>query len=552
MMTRSPRLLDENLREVMRLFPSSLSAGIPESGYATVSMVLPEDAPVKMRDFVEVYRNDESLGVYRVANIGHVYVDSIEVSLVHGLKTLEDSVLVGQGKLSTNVKTALTTLLSAQKTQRWTLGTVEAGTIAEAIEYDNANIWDGIQTIIGMLPDCRIVTDQSVIPWVLHVLKKPEDIGCEGRLSRNIASLRIAYDDSELCTALYLDGASRYWHADTYDTWGEVARSFSTGSDLSDDATDAEIEAYLEKTVSEYFDKHKNPTVSIEIDGHDLSGITGESMDAFKTGYMCRLALPDYDTTVVERVVNIEYADLLHEPDHPLLQLSNRTQDATARVAGLMVSVQKIEKTVEKTVQNLDGTMAGLRAFYDEFVLENENWKHTISEVSVQLDAIETTLELKAERSEVTALDVRLSSAELNLDGLNAEIELKVSLNGVISAINLSTEEARIKAAKIVLDGYVTTSKLSSELASITNQISTSISTSSISAANAKFTNIEFGGAALRLRTQDFVTAVKLPTWSTDYITYMDANMDLVQQRVVTAIYQGSVTSESLVYCGTN
>lgn len=541
MRTRLPRLLDAELREVTRLLPSSLSASIPESGYATATMVLPEDAPVKMRDFVEIYRNDESLGVYRVANIGHVYEDGIEVSLVHGLKTLEDNILPGQGQLSADVKTALTTLLSAQKIQRWTLGTVEAGTIAEAIEYDNANIWDGIQTIIGMLPDYHIITDQSVTPWVLHVLKKPEDVGCEGRLSRNIASLRITYDDTELCTALYLDGSDRYWHADTYDTWGEVARNFSTGSDLGDDATDEEIEAYIEKTVAEYFDKHKNPAVSIEIDGHDLSGVTGESMDAFKTGYMCRLALPDYETTVIERVVNVEYADLLHDPDHPLLQLSNRTQDATARVAGLMVSVQKIEKSVEKTVTDLDGTVAALRAFYDEFVYEKEEWKHTISEVSIELDAVNTSLALKAERSEVTALDVRLSSAEISLDGLNAEIELKVSLNGVISAINLSTEEARIQAAKIVLDGYVTTSKLSAEVASLKETYSTEMRTATLRA-----TNIVLNGSTVTvLDGLPYVSSVTLPTVSGKYITYMDDTMDVVQQYVLTGFSQGSVSSKT-------
>ena len=138
----------------------------------------------------------------------------------------------------------------------------------------------------------------------------------------------------------------------------------------------------------------------------------------------------------------------------------------------------------------------------------------------VLLDGLNADIKLKANLSEVDALGARVSQAEIDIDGANAEIELKVSKNGVIASINATTEAVTIAAKKINLSGYVTSSKLSTELASITSQISTSISTSSISAANAKFTNIEFGGAALRLRTQSFVTGVTMPTFYGKYINH--------------------------------
>lgn len=88
-----------------------------------------------------------------------------------------------------------------------------------------------------------------------------------------------------------------------------------------------------------------------------------------------------------------------------------------------------------------------------------------------------------------------LSSAEIRLDGLEATIELKVSKDGLISAINMSPEEIVISSSKINLNGYVTTSKLNAELASITNQISIKIATSELSAATVRCTNLYVGGA---------------------------------------------------------
>lgn len=506
-MIRLPRLLDSSMNERARLMPFSLSANIVEfhNSLPTVTMTIGENETIQVRDFVEVYGNDGSLGVFRVSSVGNVYGDSKECSLTHALITLQDSILRGQGVLSSNPKTALETLLDAQSVKRWKIGTVEATeNIAEPMDYDNTNVYDGIKTVISLLPEYTFSVDQASYPWTLNVVKKPKDVRSEGRLSRNISSLRVTVDDSELCTRLVLDGSDRYWDADTIGTWGEVARTFSTGSDLSDDATDEEIETYLEKTVAEYFDKHKNPVVSVEIDGFDFSQITGEVLDRVTVGDMYRLALPDYGTTIVERVVSVSYADMINAPDRVTIYLNNRAEDAAMRMAGLLVSVQTVEKTVEKTVQNLDGTIAGLRAFYDEFLIENENWKHTVSEVYVQLDAINTSLDLKAERSEVTALDVRLSSAELSLDGLNAEIEIKVSLNGVISAINLTTEEARIEAKRIVLDGYVTTSKLSAEIASIQTGISTKIVTSSLSASSVSCSTLTVTDASFRPKTLSY------------------------------------------------
>lgn len=175
-----------------------------------------------------------------------------------------------------------------------------------------------------------------------------------------------------------------------------------------------------------------------------------------------------------------------------------------------------------------------------------------LNTAEANIDAANAEILLRAKTTTVDALTKRVSNAEASI-AVNADaITSKVSKDGVISSINQTAESVTIQAGKINLSGYVTASTLSANIASVKDWVGQSVSTSSVSAANAYFTNIEFGDAALRLRTGTFVTAVTLPKVSGKYIWYMDDTMDVVQQYVLTGFEQGEVTTSSLVYCGTN
>lgn len=516
MIIRAPRLLNQDLTEKARVTPSSLSAEIPIDGLPTVSMTLGDSDFVQLHDFVEVYRREKSLGIFRVASIGKQYGNSRDYRLSGGLCTLEDDVIVGQGKLTGTPASVLSTLFNAQTVKRWQLGRVEATEkIKNPLEYDNSNLYDSVRSVLDMLPDYMIETDQSAYPWTLNVVKKPAEVQSEARLSRNIAGVRIDVDDSNLCTRLYLDGTTRYWDADTQGAWGIISRNISRPTGLDDDATDAEIEAYIEKEVAAYFEKNKNPQISIEIEGRDLSARTGEELDRFTAGYICRVALPDYNTVVNERVVTLSYHDLLYDPDAVTVQLSNRSQNMSARMAGLIVQAQKIQKSTsinKDKLANIDKELS-LRATLEQFEYLDAYWKHTFSQVEIRLNAVDTTIMLKADRSEITALDARITSAEVLIDGMNARIDLKVSKNGVISAINLTTEEARIQAAKIVLDGYVTSSKLSADFANLHETYASSFTTYRLDADYGTIGylsvpgSLSVGGNTFRSRTINYVDA---------------------------------------------
>ena len=148
-----------------------------------------------------------------------------------------------------------------------------------------------------------------------------------------------------------------------------------------------------------------------------------------------------------------------------------------------------------------------LRATHTEYELlegQVEEFYSSFSEVEIKLDAVTTTINLKADKTEMTAISKRVTSAEVAIDGANAEIALRVKKNDVISAINLTSEEARIQASKIVLDGYVTASKLSAEFASLSSSYSSRFATQQMDAEYAMIANLSCRGTNFTPQTVNY------------------------------------------------
>jgi len=153
----------------------------------------------------------------------------------------------------------------------------------------------------------------------------------------------------------------------------------------------------------------------------------------------------------------------------------------------------------EEEVKRMGGGGGGGRKSQEEEISDIIRWADYL------FDDKEAKIQLSA--GELNNVTGRVSEAEIRLNGVEATMELKVSKDGLISAINMSPESIVISASKINLNGYVTTSKLSAELASITNQISTSITTSSISAATVRCTNLYVGGGHADFTTLRYTDA---------------------------------------------
>ena len=112
---------------------------------------------------------------------------------------------------------------------------------------------------------------------------------------------------------------------------------------------------------------------------------------------------------------------------------------------------------------------------------EVNSLKNRMSTAEINIDGINAQIVLKADVEVVNELGMRMTQAEVEIDGANAQIVLKASQKEVdglgtrMSEAELEIDglnsEISLKADKITLNGYVTTSALASELAALENAI---------------------------------------------------------------------------------
>lgn len=163
----------------------------------------------------------------------------------------------------------------------------------------------------------------------------------------------------------------------------------------------------------------------------------------------------------------------------------------------------------------------------------------------IALDGANARIDLQA--SEIRSLENGITSAEIAIDGLEAEIALKVNKNGVISAINISSEEILIQSQKINLSGYVTASALQTEIANITNSYSERILTETLTATSCFSTNLYTSSLRLGDRTCTWKSRTvqqSIPDFSKADVTLPNGNVI----RVVTGWKEAPSNKRTTLY----
>ena len=400
-MIKLPQLLHNDMTPAGTLTPIAYKLTDKLTPLSTATLTLPHDGRnVPLRSFVELFTADGSAGVFRVVNRRKQGESTVDLTLQHGLCTLSDAMHPGESEETGSCRTLLTKLLSNQT--RWTLGTVDVPDDQELTwEINNTNDLQGLSTIMKELPGYYLDFTMDALPWVLHVRKKPDVVSCEARIDRNLVDVEIEEDISDMCTVAYSDGLDEPIRADTIGEWGEIVRSVSADADLSKDV--------ITETVQRYLNQHKQPRVTITLTAVQLSRLTGEPFDRFRKGMLCRCILDDM--TVVQRIENIDHPDPLGAPDDMVLTLASTQNDLSVTVAGLVVDIRHVNQLYQKVEKNL--------------------------KVEAQtIDMLAEEIRLLATREELDIVSSRISTAEIQLNETIGQLALKVDYNDYVSAIN--------------------------------------------------------------------------------------------------------------------
>lgn len=533
---RKPRLLDKDLNEVKRLQPDMQTIELNITPLSTASLSLADGSGVRIRSFVELYNAKGSVGIFRVSLPEESYGGGDRATLEHGICVLDDAVVSGMGKINGTPREVLTSILAHQTTKArgqhmWALGDVEAPDDMQiSVDHDGTKTLEMLSRAMQELDGYMLSFDQSVFPWLVHVRKKPEKAACEGRLSRNIRTIRKTMDDSDQCTRLIcslLDGG--YIESDTIDVWGVIEKEIA----LNDDMPKEDAAAYCRR----YLENRKNPAVAIEMDADEWFAMTGERLDRFEIGDICLLALPEYGVAIMERIVAITYMDALGKPEAVTVSLANQVVDMSIKTAEMAQQLGNLQGTSTRygnQIRQNNTTIAHLKEEDEGFKEVNDKLLKWFSKAEINLDADETGASVgilatyKETKDLLDDVGERVSEAELILKGgpNNAQAGLIAKVNDNIAALSLVATDVgtlfSVKADVADLGSYATVDKLTSSLATFKDTISDELHVTDFSASNIDCSNITINGSDLQIKRHSHMTGGSVSAGNTyaNYIVY--------------------------------
>lgn len=579
MAVRLPRLLDGSMKELARLNPVSLSIEENLSPLSTAEMVLPEgECAAETGQFVELYTSHGSAGIFRVQQAEQDYGGRVTLALEHGLTTLGDGIMPGESEQSGTTRQLLAALLACQPQTMWQLGTVavpDSRTLTW--QCDHSNLLESLCSLMDELTGYRLTFDQSVFPWVMNIEALQDADGCECRLSRNLSSLRVEEDRSELCTRLYVSGLASPLDADTIGTYGAITRYMDADPDIGHDELTKQGRAYLEA--------HKTPAVSVTMDAVDWYEATGEPFDRFTLGRVCRVCLPDYGKVIRQRVIAISWPDVYGQPDQVTVTLASESTTAVSVMSGLIIDTTVTKK---RFTSDLRSQKELLLAAEDKITLMSTRIELIAQEVEVNAEQID----LKASKEEVGDLTRRMSSAEIAIDGANASISLKanqttvddlgtrvsaaeIAIDGANSTIKLKADKVKVDALETEIAGLLKVDELAAKIADLgevavsalsvagtaqcTNLVAHGASSvdgnltvsGALSAGDLECDSLSIGGTGYAAKSKTVVVGQQTLTPTYVTIQYKDHNGNNQYTQVVKAVTINNASTASISYLGT-
>ena len=325
------------------LRPVSMQLSLQVDGQSTASITLDSESPnVPIGAWVQIWAPNGEMCVMYVKNRRKDYITgNIVLSLEHTFNLLGGMVVFGEvgpdtmsgttGATTCSVSDAIDYLLGCQTENLWTCDQCDFND-AQGWKFTNSDIFSDLNSLTDAILDCQWEFDQTALPWKLRLKAWPTGDGTmEMRRNRNLDTLQITYDRSGMYTRVYPTGKSNL-HIDNVNngvsyldnntgTYGVIANVITDSS-----IGDADL---LKAWAQKQLNKNSVPRVSVSISGYELSQATGESLDKFVIGRLCRIPLPEYGETVTERLSELSWRDCIAQPEAVTVTLANELKTIT-------------------------------------------------------------------------------------------------------------------------------------------------------------------------------------------------------------------------------
>ena len=327
------------------LYPQKMNLSFRINGQSTCSMTLaPECEEVPVGTIVQVWAPNGDTCIMYVKTRSEDYATGMQtLNLEHVFGLLRDMIVFGEitppimTGTSTDTKVEVTDaieyLLDKQTAEYFELYVCDFDD-EEGWKFTNSDIYSALNSISDSIEDCQWEFDFSSFPWSISLTEVPaaNDIDMEMRKDRNISNLKVNIDRSQMYTRAYPTGKNDL-HIDSVNSDVSYV-DYNTGEYgiICKVITDSTISdaALLKKWAKKQVKKNSVPKITVTVDGYELSQLTGESLDHFRTGLRCRIPIPDMlDDPIVERMTEISWSDCVSAPDNVTCTLANDLKTLT-------------------------------------------------------------------------------------------------------------------------------------------------------------------------------------------------------------------------------
>lgn len=498
---KRPVLLDANLDPIRVLEPQNVAITLNSPGVSQATITLgPNDPEPAMHAWAEIFNQHGSVGIFRVSVPSQDYTQQQSITLRHGIDSLADSHWIGQEEFSGTVAQLITRLLAYQTARvkgekPWQLGTCQCTAQKKlSINYDRLS--DLLATIEEDESEYYFSYDQSAFPWTINFLQKPAEADGEFRLNRSVRTISRTLNDNDLCTQLILsvnvtvtEGAAgsgitpgdpgytptpgqtdadatgitatstttetvirTYNNAEAQAVFGivQVTADIDTHDDIAGGSF-AEADAWAAR----FLDQHATSTMQLQIDGDELSQLTGDSWDEAQLGHMCRVELPEYGQSFAQRVVSVSYPEALGDPAHVTVSLATQLPKFSSSIS----SLKKAEAATAKAARGAARGAAKAK--------ELKQWSMVVTDQQLAMDGTgitqlyETGISLDAQGgAKIYSLDQGMQALYSGIEVQAGRIDLvvqgegnqaSIKIQAIVDGINGS--QIDINADRIALNG---------------------------------------------------------------------------------------------------
>ena len=372
--------------------------------------------------------------VWRVKNItDDTNTDTRTVELEHIVKTLDDITLgevtvetiAGEGATTCTAKQAVQYILSQH--DAWTLGDFEYD-VSNPYEFDGETLLDALETVSDTLEHAVWEFNLSTFPFKLHIRQRDNVVRCEMRGERNLITLKRSISRSGMYTRIYPTGKNGLQLDGGYLSKNEnlYGRVDHRETDQSK-STVENLQAWAQGRLN----RHCEPRVTIQISGLELSHETGEALDSLTMNKVCQCPLPEYSTTITERIVKKQWRDRRKEPENVNVTLANNVTDITT--------------IVKEQVRDGSSGRAGAGQAKQNCLFE-ANGEHLLYELFDECGHVHGLLRMTSESLRIAFENLNDSTrSEFMLTAESLRVQFENEINSTRSEFQLTSESLRIQ-----------------------------------------------------------------------------------------------------------